>query len=124
MHSLAPSILPVILTATLVGLPAHAKADEPRWLYCEATRADDGVRVSYTFKIDKGIAHAKHGLWEVQETERELRLVYIHEDGRRDEGAVIIIDRVTGELFHNAYNVSIYRTQADDQPCQVTKQRF
>lgn len=118
-----PSIF-AVLNWFMLSAPALAASDDPRWLYCEATRLDDGAKVSYTFRIEDGVAYAKYGLWEVRENERELRLVYIHNDGRRDEGAFIIIDRFTGELYHNAYDISVYRTQAEDQPCQQTAPRF
>lgn len=124
MRTLTLSFLSAVLAVACLGDPVFATSNEPLWLYCEATRVDDGARVSYTFRIENGVAHSRYGRWEVRNSERELRLIYIHEDGRRDEGAFIIIDRFTGELFHNAYNISIYRTQGDDRPCQQTAQRF
>jgi hypothetical protein len=124
MKQLFRTLPSIALCATLSNLPAIATAEDTQWLYCEATRLDDGARVSYTFKIQGDIAEAKYGRWEVRETDRELRLTYIHADGRRDAGAFMVIDRFTGELFHSAYGISIYRTQAGDKPCQETEKRF
>jgi len=117
-------MIPGVFFMTLIFTPTFANSGGKLWLYCEATRIDDGAKVSYTFKIEDGIAHAKYGRWDVRENDRELKLVFINEDGVRENGAFIIIDRITGELYHNAYNISIYRTQANDQPCRPTEQRF
>ncbi len=117
-------LVPLAFAATYFGVSANAASDEPLWLYCEATRVDDGTQVAYTFKIEDGVAYATYGSWAVAESEREIRLVYLHENGDRDEGAFITINRLTGELYHNAYDVSVYRTAANDRPCQKTEPKF
>ena len=110
-------------TASLCSM-ASANSDDIRWIYCEATRIDDGVRVSYTFRIENNVAYSKYGTWQVYEDHHELRLFYIHEDGKIDRKAFIFIDRFTGELYHNVYGISVYKTQPDDRPCRTTNQHF
>jgi hypothetical protein len=114
-----------LLMVTFLWGIGNANAGEAGyWLYCEATRDDDGAKVKYEFEIADEIAHLESGDWHVFENARILRLTYIHPDGHEDTGAFITISRLTGELYHYAYGISIYRTQPSDRPCERLEQRF
>jgi len=108
----------------LLGCEAANAKSQTYWLYCEATRQDDGAKVMYEFEISGEVARTSSGNWQISEKAKELRLSYVWPDGKVDEGAIILINRLTGELFHNAYGISIYQTQPGDQPCERRELRF